>query len=180
MSGESWVTDSEPYLRPVQAGQPDAWQQEAGRRGRSGGQRLIGVDEVAAPASVAEKLRIAVGSPVVVRRRVVLLDDRPVELTDSYYPLSIAGGTPLAEFRKIRGGAVSVLAGLGYVGRARHEDVTAREPAGEEREVLAIGAGEWVLDVCRVVLGDHDTPIEVTTMVMPARGRSLHYVAEIV
>lgn len=179
MSSEHWVEDAEPYLSPVTAGQADAWQQEAARHGHGGEQRLIAVQEVTAPARVARLLGLADGSPVVVRRRAVQLDGRTVELTNSYYSTNIARGTALAEQRKIRGGAVTLLAELGYVGHARHEDVAAREPTGDERAALALGETEWVLDVCRLVVSSTNEPIEVTTMTMPARGRTLHYTAKI-
>ena len=179
MSREHWAQDAEPYLHPVATGESDAWQQEAQKHGHAGGQQLTSVEEVAAPARVAHLLRVADGTPVVVRRRAIRLDGKTEELTDSYYPTHIAWGTALAEPRKIRGGAVTLLADLGFIGHTRREDVAAREPTAEERTALALGECEWVLDICRLVVDENDEPIEVTTMTMPARGRTLHYTAKI-
>ncbi|MCX4750941.1 UTRA domain-containing protein [Kitasatospora sp. NBC_01287] len=179
MSREHWAEDAEPYLRPVATGEPGAWQQEAQQHGHRGEQQLTEVGEVVPPARVARALRISGGTPVVVRRRIISLDGKATELTDSYYPAHIARGTALAEPRKIRGGAVTLLAELGYVGHARHEEVMAREPSDGERTALALDDNEWVLDVCRLVVNADDEPFEVTTMTMPARGRTLHYIAKI-
>jgi DNA-binding GntR family transcriptional regulator len=117
--------------------------------------------------------------PVVLRERLVLLDGAPVELANSYFPLRIAGGTPLEEPRRIKGGAVSLLASLGYEGRQARETVTSRPATPVEQEALQIDDSAWVLDIFRVVIDRSGEPIEVTTMTMPANGRTLHYTVEI-
>ncbi|MFF9476311.1 UTRA domain-containing protein [Streptomyces roseolus] len=97
MTGDAWIGETAPYLAPREPGQSDAWTDEAARRGRRGGQRLLRAGEVDAPDIVRTALGLSLGERVVVRRRLILLDDVPVELADSSYPLSIAGGTALAE-----------------------------------------------------------------------------------
>src|SRR5436305_1117472 len=116
----TWTSVSAPYVTPRASGDP--WMQEAAQHGRTGTQRLREVLTIPPPPAVAEALDLQPGKPVVVRRRVMLLDNQPVELTDSYYPATIAGGTPLAEHRKIPGGAVTLLASLGYRTRPAQED----------------------------------------------------------
>jgi GntR family transcriptional regulator len=179
VSDGDWQADAAPYLRPTAPGQTDAWQQEAASHGRKGGQRLRIVEEVTAPDRVARGLRLTPGAAVIVRRRSILLDGEPVELTDSYYAPHVAGGTALAEPRKIPGGAVTLLSSLGYDGAVRHEDVSSREPTAEERELLGLGAADWVLDICRLVTTASGEPFEITIMTIPARGRTLHYTAKI-
>src|SRR3954454_23367144 len=93
-----WTSVSMPY---VSGQRGDAWAAEAAQHGGTGTQKLLAVDEVPASASVAEMLGLSQGEPVVVRRRLILFDDHPVELADSYYPAAIARGTRLAEARKI-------------------------------------------------------------------------------
>lgn len=92
MGTSDWVSTSMPYLTARGKGQPDAWGAEAGKRGS---QRIVHAGEVAAPAEVAEALGVAEGDAVVVRRRMMFFDGRPCELTDTYYPLDIAGGPVL-------------------------------------------------------------------------------------
>ncbi|MER6788280.1 UTRA domain-containing protein [Streptomyces sp. NPDC000658] len=175
MGGSGWVSTSLPYLTPRLAGQGDAWAAEAAARGRRGAQRILHAGEAPAPAEVAELLGVPAGEPVVVRRRLILLDDEPSELTDTYYPLAIAGGTRLAGSAKIPGGALTLLAELGHVGALVREDVTAGMPDEEEREALGAAPGEPVLRLVRLTLDRDDRPIQVDRMVMPALRQRLRY-----
>ncbi|MGW2613887.1 GntR family transcriptional regulator [Streptomyces sp. NPDC001500] len=175
MGGSGWVSTSLPYLTPRLAGQGDAWAAEAAARGRRGAQRILHAGEAPAPAEVAELFGVPAGEPVVVRRRLILLDDEPSELTDTYYPLAIAGGTRLAGSAKIPGGALTLLAELGHVGALVREDVTAGMPDEEEREALGAAPGEPVLRLVRLTLDRDDRPIQVDRMVMPALRQRLRY-----
>ncbi|MFJ3586228.1 GntR family transcriptional regulator [Streptomyces sp. NPDC090127] len=168
MSGDAWISETAPYLAPREPGQSDAWTDEADRRGRRGGQRLLQAGEVGAPAAVSAALELTAGKRVIVRRRLILLDDQPVELADSYYPLSIAGGTPLAEERKVPGGAVSLLRDLGYTGAEVVEDVSAALATADECEHLGLPAGSAVLHLLRLTRTADGTPMEASLMTMPA------------
>ncbi|MGW0825483.1 GntR family transcriptional regulator [Streptomyces sp. NPDC002845] len=175
MSANRWVSTSMPYLTPREQGQGDAWPADAAAQGRRGTQRIVHAGEVPAPAEVARLLGIAEEEPVVVRRRLILLDDQPNELTDTYFPIGIARGTPLAEKAKIPGGAVTLLAGLGHVGALVREDVSAGMPNEEERQALRTAHGEPVLRLTRITLDRDDRPIQVDRMVMPALRQQLRY-----
>jgi DNA-binding GntR family transcriptional regulator len=179
MSASSWVSTSLPYLTPRKKGHGDAWAAEAEAQGRRGTQRILRAGEVRAPAEVANLLGIAEGEPVVVRRRLILLDERPNELTDTYYPLAVARGTALAGTARIRGGAVSLLAELGHVGVLVREDVTATMPDEEERQTLETAPDEPVLRLTRLTLDRENRPIQVDRMVMPALRQRLRYQIEI-
>jgi DNA-binding GntR family transcriptional regulator len=111
----------------------------------------------------------------VVRRRLILLDDRPVELADSWYPPSIADGTALSRPEKIKGGAVTLLAELGHVVHDVHEDVSARRATGAEAELLGVEEGAPLLTLLRVTLDADGVPFEVTDMAMLPEGRALSY-----
>ncbi|WP_306333532.1 GntR family transcriptional regulator [Streptomyces sp. KL118A] len=175
MSDSTWVSTSMPYLSPQGKGQSDAWAEEAAARGGKGTQRIVHAGEISAPDGVAALLRVTPGDLVVVRRRIIELDGAPCELTDTYYPVAIARGTPLAETGKIRGGAVTLLAGLGHVGVRVREDVTARMPDADERTALRLGPSEPVLRLNRVTLDAEDRPIQADLMVMPAHRQQLRY-----
>ncbi|MER8034701.1 GntR family transcriptional regulator [Streptomyces hydrogenans] len=174
MSGDAWISETAPYLAPREPGRSDAWTEEAARRGRRGGQRLLHAGEVEASDSVRAALGLPAGERVVVRRRLILLDDLPVELADSYYPLAVAGGTPLGEARKVPGGAVTLLKGLGYVGAEVVEDVSADLATAEERELLDLPEGGAVLRLIRLTRTADGVPMEAAVMTMPA-GRHLTY-----
>ncbi|MFB9558665.1 UTRA domain-containing protein, partial [Streptomyces roseoviridis] len=138
MPDDQWVSESAPYIRPREGGSSNAWTEEAARRGRRGGQKTLSVTITVAPEEVRAALGLAQGEEVVVRRRLILLDDDPVELSDSYYPAAIAAGTRLADPRKIPGGAVGLLADLGFVGEDTVEHVRADIATSEQAELLGL------------------------------------------
>ncbi|WP_030963880.1 GntR family transcriptional regulator [Streptomyces sp. NRRL S-378] len=175
MNGSGWTSTSMPYLTPRAAGTGDAWAEEATRAGRRGTQRIVHAGEVAATAGVSAMLGLTEGHPVVVRRRIIELDDEPTELTDTYYPVEIAAGTALAETAKIPGGAVTLLAALGHTGVRVVENVTARPPSAEEREQLRLGASEPVLQLARTTYDAADRAIQADVMLMPSGRQQLQY-----
>lgn len=175
MNEHKWASVSTPYLQPHRMGQADAWATEAAQHGRKGTHRLGEVGEQPAPPEVAERLRLTPGEQVVVRHRIVLLDDQPVELADSYYPVTIARGTRLAEPRKIPGGAVALLAELGYEPRYAEEDVHARPASADERQSLGLDEHGWVLVLTRTLRAENGEPVEVSVMTMNPWGRYLRY-----
>ncbi|QIK08598.1 UTRA domain-containing protein [Streptomyces sp. Je 1-4] len=175
MNSPEWITTSVPYLAPREPGQRDAWSAETAAKGRRGSQRIVQAGEVAAPGEIAELLGVRPGDRVVVRRRIMSLDGRPCELTDTYYPLSIAQGTRLAGTAKIAGGAVTLLAELGYVGVRAREDVTARLPSDEEATALESELSQPVLQLLRLTLDAQNRPVQADRMVMPAQLQRLRY-----
>ncbi|MEV7770544.1 UTRA domain-containing protein [Kitasatospora sp. NPDC086791] len=170
---------SEAYLKPPKAGSADPWTTQAKTAGGVPGQRLISAGVVPAPARVASALGLTAGQPVVSRTRLVLLNDRAVEVVVSYFPVEIAGATALAERRRIRGGHVALLADLGFRTASAPEEVRARPISSEELEILDASAEDWVFDVFRTVFDQAGTAFEVTQMTMLARERTLHYTVQI-
>lgn len=175
MNSGNALDSSADYVRAQDAGAHDAWTQATASAKRSGGQQLREVAEVPAPAEVAEAFGLPVGAVVAVRRRVMLLDGRPVELTDSYYPLAVAAGTRLAEARKVPGGAPTLLRELGHEVRQVAEDVSARLATEDERELLGLESPAPVIRLCRTSKTAAGVPVEVSVMTMLAEGRHLHY-----
>ncbi|MEW1690453.1 UTRA domain-containing protein [Streptomyces sp. NPDC091265] len=169
------ISTSARYLAPAVPGGTDAWGAEAAAAGRRGTQRIVRAGEVLAPDRIADMLGVERGCQVVERRRIMHLDGEACELTDSYYPVEIARGTGLAGTGKIRGGAVRLLADLGFAGVRAQEDVVARMPSENERAALSLEAGEPVLELTRLTLAADDRPIQADVMVMPPRGQRLRY-----
>ncbi|MBC2875098.1 MULTISPECIES: UTRA domain-containing protein [Streptomyces] len=175
MSDRQWESESARYLVPRGPGRPEAWAEEAAERKGRGRQRLLEAGVVEPSDDVTRALQLAADERVVVRRRLVLFDDAPVEIVTSHFPGRIADGTPLAAPGKVPGGAVTFLAGLGYLAKKVEEGVGCRMPTAEERELLRLGEHEPVLVVSRLVLTDGDLPVEVCEMVMNARDRTVRY-----
>ena len=172
MTEPHWTGSSAPYL---QSGRGDVWGKEAAAQGRTGTQQILGAGEMAAPQEVATHLAIPPGAPVIARQRLIELDGQPVELANSYWPASFAAGSALAQTGRIRGGAVSLLASMGYEAESTQEYVTTRPPTREEAETLRLADNrDWVLCLTRIIAsGGH--PYEVSVMVNPGRTGRLHY-----
>ncbi|WP_329455679.1 UTRA domain-containing protein [Streptomyces sp. NBC_01497] len=175
MADREWISSSAAYLAPPKDPGREAWSAELERRGRRGSQRIVQAGEVPSPAEAAALLGLAVGESVVVRRRVMFVEERPCELTDTYYPVRIARGTGLASTAKIRGGAVRLLAELGHTGVRVVEDVTARLPTDKEQNTLLLTPDQPVLTIARVTFDDEGAPVQADLMTMPAHLQRLRY-----
>ncbi|WP_438489540.1 UTRA domain-containing protein [Streptomyces sp. S186] len=173
MPGDGWTGSSTPYIK---SGKGDAWGREAAQQGRSGTQRILAAGEVRAPGSVTAALDLPQGEAVIARERLILLDGQPVEVAHSYWPKRVAAGTALAETGRIRGGAVTLLADLGYRPGTVTEVVQTRPAMEAEADVLQLAdAGEWVLTLTRTITTPGGEPYEVSVMVNPGRVGRLHY-----
>lgn len=171
-----WISSSEPYLAPREASSADPWREEAARAGRVGAHRVILVARQVPPARVAEFLGSAADEPAILRRRLVTLDDAPVEVSDSWYPAHIADGTPLAEDRPIKGGALRVLTELGYVATRHVEEVAVVEVP---EELLDLLTQPPVIELTRTSYAG-EVPFEAAVMLMsremaPGVPRRLRY-----
>jgi GntR family transcriptional regulator len=134
--------------------------------------KILNVSEVEAPANIAA----ALGEDRAIRReRLMLRDEAPVELSRSYYPLSLAAGTPLAGRGRIRGGAPAVLAELGHPEREWTDRVSTRPPTTEEAELLDIPEGVPVFRQFRTVFSDDGRPVEVSVLIKPGHLYELMY-----
>lgn len=170
-----WTCSSVPYLSPREARQADAWTDETAQSGRVGTQDLRTVAKVDPPPDVADALRLAPGEHAILRSRVIRLDGAPIEIADSWYPLQVAQDTPLAEGRKIKGGAVTLLASLGYLAHEAREDISVQTADAAEANLLGIPEGDPLILLFRTTLTSDGVPYEVSTMRMVAAERHLMY-----
>ncbi|MCG5216197.1 UTRA domain-containing protein [Streptosporangium sp. KLBMP 9127] len=129
--------------------------------------------EVEPPADVAAALRDERGA--VLRHRLLVHDGDPVELSWSYYPSSIAAGTPLAGRGRIRGGVPQVLADLGHPQRQFTDRVSVRPPTTEEAEGLGLPEGVPVFRQFRVIYSDDMRPVEVSVLIKGGHRYELVY-----
>ena len=160
----------------VVAGSGDAWKAEAAAGGRRGTQRLLNVASVTPGEDVRAALALGEGELAVVRSRLMLLDDVPVEIADSFYPASFAASTPLAAPSKIKGGAVAVLASLGRSAVSVSESLTARPPDASEMDILRISQTQPLLVLTRVSRDKSGIPVEFAINRMVAeRSKPVEY-----
>ncbi len=169
------ISRSAPYVADNASPPTDAWAQEAAAAGGKGTQKILNAGTLDPPAAVTEALCLPPHTPVVVRQRLVLLTEQPVEIATAYYPATIATDTALAEPRKVKGGVAAYLAERGWIATRTVEEVSARVATTEEREQLGLGDSEWVLVLTRLSLASSGTPFEYAIMVMRTQGRKLRY-----
>lgn len=160
----------------VVAGAGDAWRAEAAAAGRRGTQRLLDVRTLTPGDDVRAALALGEGELAVLRSRLMLLDDVPVEIADSFYPASFAANTPLAGEGKIRGGAVAVLRKLGRAAAEVTESITARLPDPAEVDILGISPTDPLLVLSRVSYDDAGNAVEfAVNRMVAARSNPVEY-----
>lgn len=172
-SDAQWTGESLAYVRPQAA--EDAWSKEAQQLRMVGSQQLLRVETCQPPHDIAEGFGLKSHELAVVRERLVLLNDRPVEIATSWYPHALASGTPLAESKKIRGGAVTLLARLGHEIAYVTEEVASRLATPSEASTLALGKHAPVLVLTRLARDRNEEPVEMSVMVTPGIERRLRY-----
>jgi len=140
--------------------------------------RLL-VERAPASMSVAEKLEIARGDLVVVRRRNGTIGEVPCMMMASYFPLDIAEGTPLEQAGEITEGSIKLLADLGYPQAGFVDEIGARMPSTREFSFFGLSTGTPVVVVNRTAY-TQDRPIRMTRYVYRAdRVRLTHEVGSI-
>jgi GntR family transcriptional regulator len=148
-------------------------------QGQKPEQRLLEVGRTAATEDVAKRLGVAGGEPVVVRRRLFVVNDEPVARCDSYYPAEIADGTALAEPENIEGGAYGLIEDPDGPIRRRLrrsiDDLECRMPTPAEVEQLQLGSGVPVVRVLRTVYDSEKAPIEVQETIAAADKHQFRY-----
>lgn len=173
---QSGPDDSAIYLAPREG--PDAW--SAATADRQGTQQILGVETVVPPQRIADALQLGTAERAVVRRRLMLLDDRPAEIANSWYPELLAHGTPLADPKRIKGGAPAAIAALGLALAYADETVELEStPTPEEAGLLEVSTDERVVRLFRTAYTGEDTPVEVTDSVMLPAGRVLQHRIEV-
>ncbi|MGH3924701.1 MAG: UTRA domain-containing protein, partial [Pseudonocardiaceae bacterium] len=127
--------------------------------------RMLDVAETRPPADVAQALDLGDDDVAILRHRLLLHDGDPVELSWSYYPATIAAGSPLTGRAKIPGGAPQALATLGYPQREFTDRLSTRLPTTEELETLGLPDGVPVIRQFRVIYSDNERPVEASVLI---------------
>lgn len=141
---------------------------EAERQGLRPDRRMLYVGAEAAPDEVAGALRIESGADALVRRKLMTADDVPVRLASSWFRLDLFGGTRISEGEFVLPSLQACLEKLGYrFGRAE-ETLTARPATATEADTLALGPGEWVVQVLRASYDTTDNPVHILETICAA------------
>ncbi|WP_285740559.1 GntR family transcriptional regulator [Kitasatospora phosalacinea] len=159
----------------------DDWQASVVQQGREPEQRLISVTEAPGevpPPSVAQWLGLGSGELAVARRRLRLVDGEPMQIADSWFPASIAIGTPLTEPRDVtmNGG---ILAAIGRPQTRIRDEITFRMPTLAEIDRLELPVGTPVAQHVRIGFGPDNTPVRVMVTIAPGDLNVLVYEMEV-
>jgi GntR family transcriptional regulator len=139
--------------------------EEMERAGHKPGVYYIGVGREKADDDVARWLNVPIGTPVAARRRVLLMDDQPVQVAASWVPWDIAKGTPLEGSECEPEGSYPHLEAAGHQIVMLEEELSARMPTPEERSLLLLPPGTPVLRMVRTALDADGRVVEVADTV---------------
>jgi GntR family transcriptional regulator len=123
-----------------------------------------------APRHITSLLGLEPGARAFVRQRLLTDDGEPVELVSAWLPLELAQGTGLASPDLMEDSIRQHLAARRKI-RFDHaiESITARQPSGEEAELLGIAPGSPVLSVVVTAYDATGRPIQVNDLVLPGQ-----------
>jgi DNA-binding GntR family transcriptional regulator len=133
------------------------------------------IAEAPPPDDIASLLGIKSGTAALFRRRRMSADNVPVQLSTSWFPLDLAGGTQIAERDTGPGGSYSRLADLGHAPAEYTETVRVRPPAGDETAALQLDAEQRVFSIRRTAADAAGRVVEVNDMILPAHQWELVY-----
>jgi GntR family transcriptional regulator len=154
--------------RPLQA--------EALEQGLKAEQEFLGSEVVQPPEEVSDRLGLLPSDQTLVRRHLLSLDGKPVQIADSYFPLSIAQGTPIERPEKIERGVHAELElGLGYKLDHFTEELTFRMPTPGEARRLTLSPGIPVVRLLRTLYDDSGQPLEVSDFLLAGDSHVLVY-----
>lgn len=136
---------------------------------------VLSIGEVDPPDAVREQLLLEESAVVLCRRNRCFVDERPVQLVDTYLPTHVAAGTRLDREDPGRGGIYAELERAGYVIEAIDETVTARMPDPSERDSLSMPVGVPLLELWHTSLDDAERAFEVTHFRLAADRKAITY-----
>lgn len=167
-----FVRDFKPIIRDgIRRLSSETW--PAGRsmwadetEGRNLGIDHISVTETEPPAHIRDMLGLQPDEKTVRRFRRFLIDGKPVMVSRSWLPASVAAGTAIAQEDTGPGGTYARLRDLGRGPTKFREDLRARElpEPDEDSELLQLSRGTPVIDIIRTAFDANGMPVEVNEM----------------
>ncbi|MEU9356221.1 GntR family transcriptional regulator [Streptomyces griseoloalbus] len=150
----------------------DDWSAAIKMAGRTPAQ-IVTVESGEASRKVAEWLEITPGDPVVIRTRTRTVDDRPFQLSTSWFPGTIAVGTLLEQEGDVAvpGG---ILRAIGHPQLHVRDEISIRMPTPEETERLSLPPGTPVAEHLRIGYGQ-DAPVRAMLTIAPGDRHVLVY-----
>lgn len=140
--------------------------------------QVVTVTIEAAPQDISEWLQVPQGELVVRRSRIRYVNDRPYQLSTSWFPESIARDTPLMDHRDVAmpGG---ILKAIGHPQTRIRDELHVRMPTPGEREQLDLPLGTPVAQHVRTGFDATDRPVRVMVTIAPGDRHVLVYELEV-
>jgi len=154
--------------------QRDTFGQQVEAQGKTPKQ-VSTVETLPASAEIANHLGLSEGEPIAARRRVQFADDEPVQLGDSYYPLSIVGTSKIMDSADVAEGTDQVLEDLGFTPTRYRDEITSRMPSASEATTLRLSPATPVTRLVRTSFDQNDRAIEVYEVILPSDKHVLLY-----
>ncbi|MGH8932283.1 MAG: GntR family transcriptional regulator [Egibacteraceae bacterium] len=151
-----------------------AFAAEAEREGKPWRAEILELGEVEAPADIALRLQLGEDPRAFVRRRRMWIEDYPMSLADSYFPLDIAEGTAIMREDSGPGGVHSRIEEQGILLTRFEEELQARMPTPDEAHSLHLAPGVPVLDLVRTAYAG-DRAVEILVSVAAGDKHVFHY-----
>ncbi|MES2887148.1 MAG: GntR family transcriptional regulator [Pseudomonadota bacterium] len=124
--------------------------------------RFLDCRRLRAPAEVAQQLSLRAGSPVLLVRRILSVDDRPAVLDDIWLPGTPFKGLTAERLHQYRGPMYAFFEEEFGVRMIRAEEKIRAVSASEEAAaLLGMGVGAPLLSVERLSLTYQDQPVEL-------------------
>ncbi|MFF7162016.1 GntR family transcriptional regulator [Streptomyces sp. NPDC008086] len=133
---------------------------------------------VPAPESIAERLAIGPGDLCVTTHYEFLAEGQPVQLSASWEPMALTGGTPvvLPESGPLAGkGVVRRMRSIGVVVATVIELPRPARATRAQANLLGIGYGDLVLRIERTIYDVDGRPVETADIVIPDMRREVAY-----
>lgn len=139
------------------------------------GHAELTVERLAALAYVADRLALAEGDEVIVRRRVLWVRGAPSALQDNWFPLALVEGTEIEGEADVARGTNRILAEMGHEVTTRRDEVNVRMPTPTEAQALMIAGGVPVLRTLRTGFDPGERPVVLYESVLPGDRHFLVY-----
>ncbi|SDD94356.1 GntR family transcriptional regulator [Glycomyces harbinensis] len=139
----------------------------------------VNVGERPASEKVAASLGLAPGDPVLCRSRRFAVEDRPVQLADSFYLPEMVRATPIVYTDTGPGGVYARLAEIGHAPVCFAEHLRVRMPLPTEKAALDLPGGTPVIAIVRTAFDAEDRCVEVTEMILDSSVYELEYRADL-
>ncbi|MGH3427531.1 MAG: GntR family transcriptional regulator [Pseudonocardiaceae bacterium] len=151
------------------------WETACDQLGIPGRTEIVTVDQRPADTHVASRLGIPQGTPVVYRLQHMYAGQQVGQLQETWLPLTLVEGTPLAGAGKVVGGIYRALTTIGHPPASAEESVTSRMPTRAEAETLSLDLGSPVLAIDRITHGQDGHTLALAQAVIAGDRVQLHY-----